>query len=151
MCTLTHRDSALPRLPRVAQAVQADGDLRVAPVVVVIAGVVTVVASAITVIASDVRQPDPCTPQVFCHSSNTHSKVSDKYPHEDISVRTQTAYSAIKKTTMWISLTVQNPKTLHSLPAVTKKSCTCSHLRSCSSKCLTEWKDIRVLIWLKDY
>lgn len=81
MCTLTHRDSALPRLPRVAEAVQADGDLRVAPVVVVIAGLVTVVASAITLIASDVRQPDPRTPQVFCHSSNTHSKVSDKYPH----------------------------------------------------------------------
>lgn len=62
----THRHAVLPRLPRVPQAVQTDGDLRVAPVVVLVAAFVAVIAGALAVVASDVGQREPLTPQAFC-------------------------------------------------------------------------------------
>lgn len=54
----TDRDRVLPRLLRAAQTVEADGDLRVTPVVVVIAAVVLSIPSC-------PGQPHPLTPQVL--------------------------------------------------------------------------------------
>lgn len=56
----TYRDRAVPRLARVAQAVQTDGDLRVTPVVVVVA------AAVVFIITIASGQPEPLTPQVSC-------------------------------------------------------------------------------------
>lgn len=59
-----HRDGVLARLPRVAQTVQTDGDLRVVPVVVLVAAIVAVFTAA--VVAASVRQL-----QVLCGQTDT--------------------------------------------------------------------------------
>lgn len=77
----THRDAALARLARVTQTVQADGDLRVAAVVVFVTPTVTVVT--VSTDSPDVRRHKLVASQTFCKE-----KPRDRQKDEDLQQNT---------------------------------------------------------------
>lgn len=60
----THRDATLAWLPRVTQTVQADSDLRIAAVVVLVTTIVTVIS--VSTNSPDVRRHKLVASQTFC-------------------------------------------------------------------------------------